>query len=331
MEKQLLPPPDIKRFPIEEGHIMMFARAIGDPNPIYHDRDYAAKSELGSVIAPPTFVEAAIHYDAAWPFRPKIGERWWGSAGKPKNGDNPMGDHGGTHFHASTTFEYHALVRPGMVLHAVPRPGRTWQKDGKRSGHLTFRETIVEFRDENDRPVVTSTTAAVSTERKVDQPPEPPPASGTWRRPDHPASFPIRRPRASELSVGQTFGERLVDDLSRAQILLYAGASGDFSPQHTDEVYNTQIEGYKSVFAHGMLSMGMTARMLTDWLGDGRLTRFHMSFHGQVWPGDSLSGRATVKGLREEGGQPLVDLDLVTQNQAGATVLMGNATARLDK
>ena len=331
METHRLPPPDIRRFPIEEGHIMMFARAIGDPNPIYHDRDYAAKSELGGVIAPPTFVEAAIHYDAAWPFRPKIGERWWGSAGKPKNGDNPMGDHGGTHFHASTTFDYHTLVRPGMVLHAVSRPGRSWEKDGKRSGHLRFRETIVEFRDQDDRLLVTSTTCAVSTERKVDQPPEPPPASGTWRRPDYPERFPVRRPRASALSVGQSFSERVVDDLSRAQILLYAGASGDFSPQHTDEVYNTQIEGYKSVFAHGMLSMGMTARMLTDWLGDGRLTRFGARFVTQSWPGDTVTVTGTVTALHEENGQTLVDLELVSTNQYGQVIITGYATARLER
>jgi acyl dehydratase len=85
------------------------------------------------------------------------------------------------------------------------------------------------------------------------------------------------------------------------------------------------------VFAHGMLSMGMTARMLTDWLGDGRLTRSHMEFHAQVWPGDSLTARATVKAVRSEGGEPLVDLELLTLNQASATVLAGSATARVDR
>ena len=51
----MMPPLTVGRFPIEEGHIMMFARAIGDPNPIYRDRTYAAASPLGSIIAPPTF------------------------------------------------------------------------------------------------------------------------------------------------------------------------------------------------------------------------------------------------------------------------------------
>src|SRR5687767_6536665 len=100
MDIHMMPPLTAARFPIEEGHIMMFARAIGDPNPIYRDRGYAAKSALGTIIAPPTFVEAAIHFDETWPFRPRIGERWMGSARAPKNGPNPLGDHGGSHFHA---------------------------------------------------------------------------------------------------------------------------------------------------------------------------------------------------------------------------------------
>ena len=322
-----MPPLTTARFPIEEGHIMMFARAIGDPNPIYRDRAYAAASPLGTIIAPPTFVEAAIHFDERWPFRPRIGERWMGSARLPKNGPNPLGDHGGSHFHASTAFDYHALLRPGMVLNAATRPGKVWEKSG-RSGLLRFYDAITEFRDENDALAVTSTLTVVSTEHKVDQPAA---ASGAapvraWRRPDFPASYPVRPPRADDLVVGTRFSELLIDDLPRTQIHLYAGASGDFSPQHVDEVYNTKVEGYPSIFAHGMLSMGMTGRMLTDWLGDGRLRRFKMNFLGQVWPGDSLTGHATVTALRDG----LVELELTTVNQHGATVLSGSATAEVD-
>lgn len=320
-----MPPLTVDRFPIEEGHIMMFARAIGDPNPIYRDRAYAANSPLGSIIAPPTFVEAVIHFDESWPFRPKVGERWFGSARLPKNGDNPLGDHGGSHFHASTEFEYHALLRPGMVLHATTRPGNIWEKQG-RSGLLRFYDAVTEFRDESDAPVVTSTTTVVSTQHKIRQPaaPEPAPAR-EWRRPDFPVAYPVKPPRAAELAPGMSLSALLVDDLPRAQIQLYAGASGDFSPQHTDEVYNTAVEGYPSVFAHGMLSMAMTGRMLTDWLGDGRLRRFKMNFLGQVWPGDSLTGHATVKAVRGN----LVELELATVNQRGATVLSGSATAEI--
>ena len=65
---------------------------------------------------------------------------------------------------------------------------------------------------------------------------------------------------ASKLKVGDTHKERLVEDLKRTQIVQYAGASGDYNPLHTDEVFTTKVAGYPSVFAHGMLTMGMTAR-----------------------------------------------------------------------
>ncbi len=50
-------------FPVEAGHIMLFARAVGDPNPVYADAEYAASTEVGSVIAPPTFVQASAQWD----------------------------------------------------------------------------------------------------------------------------------------------------------------------------------------------------------------------------------------------------------------------------
>ena len=65
----------VDRFPIEASHIMMFARAIGDPNPIYHDAEHAATTEPGHIIAPPTFAQASAQFDPDYRLRPKIGER----------------------------------------------------------------------------------------------------------------------------------------------------------------------------------------------------------------------------------------------------------------
>ena len=122
----------------------------------------------------------------------------------------------------------------------------------------------------------------------------------------------------------------MVENLSRTQIVQYAGVSGDYNPLHTDEVYTTQIAGYPSVFAHGMLTMGLTSKMLTNYVGDGRLTKFGVRFTNQVWPGDTLDASATVEAIREEGGVRLVDLKLSTVNQDGKEVVSGSATARVD-
>jgi acyl dehydratase len=136
--------------------------------------------------------------------------------------------------------------------------------------------------------------------------------------------------QASALKVGDTHSERVVENLSRTQIVQYAGTSGDYNPLHSDEVYTTQVAGYPSVFAHGMLTMGLTGKMLTNYVGDGRLTKFGVRFTNQVWPGDTLDATATVSAVREEGGQLLVDLTVSTKNQDGKEVVSGSATARID-
>ncbi|MGE0680043.1 MAG: MaoC/PaaZ C-terminal domain-containing protein [Candidatus Binatia bacterium] len=135
---------------------------------------------------------------------------------------------------------------------------------------------------------------------------------------------------ARTLKVGDKHTEQIVDDLKRTQLVQYAGASGDYNPVHTDELFTTKIAGYPSVFAHGMLSMGMTGKMLTNYVGDGRLTSYGVRFTRQVWPGDTLTATATVKAIREEGGKHFVDLDVSTVNQDGAEVISGYASARID-
>jgi acyl dehydratase len=136
--------------------------------------------------------------------------------------------------------------------------------------------------------------------------------------------------KASELEVGQSFSAVVVEDLKRTQIVQYAGTSGDYNPLHTDEVFATNVAGYPSVFAHGMLTMGMTGRMLTDLVGDGRLVNFGGRFTSQVWPGDDLTTTAAVTAVRDDEGRLVVDLTVQTTNQDGAVVFAGEASARLD-
>ncbi len=136
--------------------------------------------------------------------------------------------------------------------------------------------------------------------------------------------------KASQLSVGDSHEEVVVHDLSRTQIVQYAGASGDYNPVHSDEVFATKVAGYPTIFAHGMLTMGLTGTMLTSWVGDGRLTSYGVRFVRQVWPGDTLTAKATVEALREENGQHFVDLAVSTKNQNGEEVVRGQASARID-
>lgn len=157
------------RFPVEAGHIMLFARSAGDPNPIYSDEEYAVTTEVGGIIAPPTFVQASAQFDADYPLRPKIGEPWFGSGKEPtgltRSGAGGSGGGGGAGLHAEQHFEYHRPLRPGDVLSVTSKEGKSWEKQGRRSGLLKFREIIQEFRDESGELVVTARLVSVRTER----------------------------------------------------------------------------------------------------------------------------------------------------------------------
>jgi len=131
--------------------------------------------------------------------------------------------------------------------------------------------------------------------------------------------------RASDLDVGESREQALTDDLTRTQIVMYAGASGDFNPLHTDEVYTTQIAGYPSVFAHGMLTMGMTGRLVTDLVGAENVTSFGGRFTSQVFPGDTLTGTLTVDAVEDGIAQMTVE----TKNQDGVVVFAGKATGKV--
>ena len=136
--------------------------------------------------------------------------------------------------------------------------------------------------------------------------------------------------KKNEIKVGDTHSEKIVEDLKRTQIVQYAGASGDYNPLHTDEIFTTQIAGYPSVFAHGMLSMGLTGTMLTNYVGDGALKKYGVRFTNQVWPGDTLTGKTIIVDIREEEGSKVVDLEIETTNQDNVAVITGNATARIE-
>ena len=159
-------------FPVEAGHIMLFARSVGDENPIYHDAEYAKSTEPGAVIAPPTFERVWAQWDPDYSLRPKSGEPWFGSAAKPTglpaspsedDGDSARG------LHAEHRYVSHRHVKAGETLTAKMRPGKSWEKEGRRGGMLKFSEQVIDLFDESGDLVITATGVSVGTSRAVDQ------------------------------------------------------------------------------------------------------------------------------------------------------------------
>jgi hypothetical protein len=167
----------VEHFPVEAGHILTFARAIGDDNPVYRDEEAALAAGLGGIIAPPTFVVAGAHFDPDYPLRPAPGKPWFGSGreatGAPAPGvqGRTSGEgtaSGETSLHAEQHFEYHRTLRAGDVLTSSSHSGSTWQKEGRRGGTMTFSEFVTEYRDADGSPVVTARTVSVRISRPAE-------------------------------------------------------------------------------------------------------------------------------------------------------------------
>jgi acyl dehydratase len=154
------------RFPVEATHIMMFARAIGDPNPVYHDEDAAKKTEAKGIIAPPTFPQAMAQFDPEYRLRPKPGQPWFGSGRTATGIEGKAASSGG--LHAEQEYIYHRPLRPGDILSSETKEGKVWEKESKRAGKLIFRERITEHRDQHGELVITARGVGVTTERPVD-------------------------------------------------------------------------------------------------------------------------------------------------------------------
>ena len=160
-----------KSMPIEKGHIMMFARAIGDENPIYSDEKYASE-KTGGIIAPPTFTQSSAQFDPDYFLRPKIGKPWFGSGKKPtgieKSKNKTESSTSTNILHAEQHFEYHLPLKPGDTLTPQVTEGEKWEKESKRAGLLKFSVSITKYFNQDDELVITARSVGVVTEKVVE-------------------------------------------------------------------------------------------------------------------------------------------------------------------
>jgi acyl dehydratase len=119
-----------------------------------------------------------------------------------------------------------------------------------------------------------------------------------------------------------------VKNLTRTDIVKYAGASGDFHPLHHDETF-ARAAGYPTVFSHGMLTAGFLSKCVTDYVGLPALRKFTVRFTSQVWPGDTVTYRGKVTKKLEAGGEKRIEGELFATNQRGEAVIHGRFVAAL--
>jgi acyl dehydratase len=116
--------------------------------------------------------------------------------------------------------------------------------------------------------------------------------------------------------------------LGRTDLVMYAGASGDFNPMHHDEVA-AKDAGLPSVFGHGMFTMGLLGKAVTDYVGVGNLKLYRVRFTKQTWPGETLTTKVVVAKKYDEHGEHRVDLDVAVVNENGESKIQGVAVAAL--
>lgn len=131
----------------------------------------------------------------------------------------------------------------------------------------------------------------------------------------------MSRPDIATLAVGDVIGTRTVT-FDRANLVRYAGASGDFNPIHWNDAFAASVD-LPSVIAHGMLTMGSVVGLVSDWAGDpGAVVDYQARFTKPVEvpnPGTaSVDVTGTIGAVDAEAGTVRVDLAVTVD---GAKVL----------
>jgi acyl dehydratase len=131
-----------------------------------------------------------------------------------------------------------------------------------------------------------------------------------------------------DVKAGDEIPAFVVENLTRTDLVRYAGASGDFNPIHHDEGF-AKAAGNPTVFGHGMLTAGFVAKCLTDFVGAGGLRRYKVRFATRVWPGDTITCKGRVTRTYEDAGEKRIDGEVVALTQRGETAVSGTFTAAL--
>lgn len=131
-----------------------------------------------------------------------------------------------------------------------------------------------------------------------------------------------------EVREGDDIPAFVVENLTRTDLVRYAGASGDFNPIHHDQTF-AEAAGNPTVFGHGMLTAGFVSRCVTDYVGVQRLRRFKVRFATRVWPGDTITCTGKVTKKYTIDGAALIDGEVNAVNQKGEVAVYGTFTAEL--
>ena len=334
----------VEGFGVEAGKVEEFARAVGDDDPVYRSADAAAGRGLPAIPAPLTF--------------PRVSSFARYRVGRFDLGFDPK-----FVLHGEQRYEYERPLYVGDVLRGDTTLTDVYRRDGRRGGPMTFAEFATEYRTADGECVLTEHATAIETDGAANEDAEgreterssgrvdgerfanPSPASGTdgAETADDLVGLPVGAglggdPEAPDptdppsLADGDVGPEVTVGPFARQHFVRYAGASGDFNPVHYDEPYAAGA-GHPGVFGQGMLTAGVAAQAVADFVGVDRVRSFAVRFQSRVWPGDTVTAQASVADAPDAAGTDTPDgvaLDVAVERDDGETVLTGTATVTTD-
>lgn len=289
---------------IEKSHITAFARAIGDPNPLWNDERAARKSRYGGLIAPPTFA------------------RMIGFALRPGTIQQTLLP-GSLQVDGGTEWEYFEPIRPGDRITVHRKVTDVYERHGA-AGPLVFITDESSFTNQFGEIAVIQRGTAI---RYSPKPADAAPASSSVAQDRSPSSE-RRRPYWDDVLEGEEIPP-LRKCTTTQDLVRYAGASRDFSEIHYDKDFALSA-GLPGVILHGALKAAYLGQMITDWIGeDGTLAKLGCQHRGMDFPGGVATCRGRVARKYGADRDHLLDCEIWLENGPGRTTAPGWATVSL--
>ena len=129
----------------------------------------------------------------------------------------------------------------------------------------------------------------------------------------------------AKIEIGASIPGITRGPVNRAQLALFADASGDHNPIHLDDDA-AKSAGLPGVIVHGMLMMAILGQMLTEWVPQSQVQKFSSRFAAMAVPGDTIICSGTVVARHDDGDRQLIKVEIIAQNQNGDALLKGVAT-----
>lgn len=133
-----------------------------------------------------------------------------------------------------------------------------------------------------------------------------------------------------KLEKGDTIPELTVGPVTHADLVRYAGASGDFNPIHNDKEFAINNAGLDGTIAHGMLVMAYIGRVCTNWVDQKQIKSYGVKFKDMTKLGTTLTCKGKIKNKKEKDSEKLITVAVEAVDETGKVKAGGDLVVRCD-